>query len=154
MKIRLYAKKDLKQIMDLYYDCVHTINANDYSEEELDALAPLHANAYQWESQLEKNHTLVCVNDQDEVVGFGNIGHTGFLDRLYVSNNYTRQGIATSLVSRMEDYARTKGVVRIDTISTISSLPFFEAMGYKNIEEQVNEIHGIRIIQYMMEKEL
>ena len=73
MKIRLYKINDLEKIMSLYYDTVHSINANDYTEEQLDAMAPGKPNVYHWETQLNKNHTLVAVDNQDTIIGFGNM---------------------------------------------------------------------------------
>ena len=154
MKIRLYKINDLEKIMSLYYDTVHSINANDYTEEQLDAMAPGKPNVYHWETQLNKNHTLVAVDNQDTIIGFGNIGQTGFLDRLYVDKDHVREGIATKLVNELENYARKKGNERINTISTSSSLPFFESLGYVMLEEYVNEMRGVRIVRYIMEKTL
>ena len=39
MRLREYAPEDLKQILKLFYDTVHTVNAADYSRAQLDAWA-------------------------------------------------------------------------------------------------------------------
>ena len=40
MDCRHYRSKDYAEIIDLFYTTVHTINAADYSAEELEAWAP------------------------------------------------------------------------------------------------------------------
>ena len=52
--------------------------------------APSDPDIYRWEASLNKNHTLVVEKD-GKIVGFGNVGETGYLDRLYVhKDSYTR----------------------------------------------------------------
>ena len=85
-----------------------TNEKNDYSEEQLDAIAPKDANEYHWEKSLEKNHTIV-VEEDDKLIAFGNIGKTGYLDRLYVHPDYLRKGIASKLVEELEEYAKKHG---------------------------------------------
>lgn len=154
MKIRLYNKsQDLDTIMDLFYRCVHEINASDYEEDELDAMAPKNMDHYHWESSLDKNHTIVAIED-DHIVGFGNIGQTGFLDRLYVDKDYLGRGIAGELAQHLEDYAKAKGNHIVNVYSPITAQKFFEKRGYDTIEEVVSEKRGVRIFKYLMEKKL
>ena len=105
MEFREYKNTDLHAVMDLFYVTVHEVNKNDYSEEQLDAIAPKDANEYHWEKSLEKNHTIV-VQEDDKLIAFGNIGKTGYLDRLYVHPDYLRKGIASKLVEELEEYAK------------------------------------------------
>lgn len=37
MEIRAYRREDIKEIAELFYNTVHTVNAADYTEEQLDA---------------------------------------------------------------------------------------------------------------------
>ncbi len=153
METRLYMPKDLHDVLELFYDNVHTVCTQDYTQEQLDAWAPKDADVQRWEASLNKNHTLV-VEDDGKIVGFGNIGETGYLDRLYVRADYLHQGIATMIVKKLEKYATTKGIRFMNTAASITSKPFFEAMGYVEIEEQVVERRGVRLRRYLMEKKL
>ena len=128
MEFREYKDTDLHAVMDLFYVTVHEVNKNDYSEEQLDAIAPKAANEYHWEKSLEKNHTIV-VEEDDKLIAFGNIGKTGYLDRLYVHPDYLRKGIASKLVEELEEYAKKHGSHVINVTSSITSKPFFESKG-------------------------
>ena len=147
MEFREYKNTDLHAVMDLFYVTVHEVNKNDYSEEQLDAIAPKDANEYHWEKSLEKNHTIV-VEEDDKLIAFGNIGKTGYLDRLYVHPDYLRKGI------ELEEYAKKHGSHVINVTSSITSKAFFESKGYAVIEEQINERRGERLLRYLMEKKI
>lgn len=153
MEFREYKNTDLHAVMDLFYVTVHEVNKNDYSEEQLDAIAPKDANEYHWEKSLEKNHTIV-VEEDDKLIAFGNIGKTGYLDRLYVHSDYLRKGIASKLVEELEEYAKKHGSHVINVTSSITSKAFFESKGYAVIEEQINERRGERLLRYLMEKKI
>lgn len=153
MEFREYKNTDLHAVMDLFYVTVHEVNKNDYSEEQLDAIAPKDANEYHWEKSLEKNHTIV-VEEDDKLIAFGNIGKTGYLDRLYVHLDYLRKGIASKLVEELEEYAKKHGSHVINVTSSITSKAFFESKGYAVIEEQINERRGERLLRYLMEKKI
>ena len=153
MEFREYKNTDLHAVMDLFYVTVHEVNKNDYSEEQLDAIAPKDANEYHWEKSLEKNHTIV-VEEDDKLIAFGNIGKTGYLDRLYVHPDYLRKGIASKLVEELDEYAKKHGSHVINVTSSITSKAFFESKGYAVIEEQINERRGERLLRYLMEKKI
>lgn len=153
MEFREYKNTDLHAVMDLFYVTVHEVNKNDYSEEQLDAIAPKDANEYHWEKSLEKNHTIV-VEEDDKLIAFGNIGKTGYLDRLYVHPDYLRKGIASKLVEELEEYAKKHRSHVINVTSSITSKAFFESKGYAVIEEQINERRGERLLRYLMEKKI
>ena len=150
MEFREYKDTDL---MDLFYVTVHEVNKNDYTEDQLEAIAPKEANEYHWEKSLEKNHTIVVEQDE-KLIAFGNIGKTGYLDRLYVHPDYLRKGIASKLVEDLETYAKKHDCHVINVTSSITSKPFFESKGYKVIEEQINERRGERLLRYLMEKKI
>lgn len=153
MKVRLFMPNDLNDVLQLFYDNIHSVCVNDYTKDQLDAWAPIHPDIDRWRESLNKNHTLV-VEEHHKIVGFGDVGETGYLDRLYVSQDYLRKGVATLLVERLEKYAKKKGVIFMNTAASITAKPFFEAKGYVEIEEQIVERRGVRLRRYLMEKKL
>lgn len=153
MKIRLFQEKDINQIAELFYHCVHNVCKDDYTPEALEAWAPKDMDVLRLKSSLQKNHTLV-VEDNDEVVAFGDMGDTGYLDRLYVREDYLGKGIGRLLLDRFEKYAKVKGIVFMNTSASITSLEFFKAMGYYVVTNQMVERRGVRIKRILMEKKL
>lgn len=87
-------------------------------------------------------------DENDIIIGFGDIDKTGYLDRLYVHKNYQRKGVATTICNKLEQAVQGK----IVTQASISARLFFEKRGYKVIKEQQVERQGVILINYVMEK--
>ncbi|WP_270739204.1 GNAT family N-acetyltransferase [Massilioclostridium coli] len=149
MEIRAYHPTDCEQIAQLFYETVHTINAKDYTQEQLDAWATGTVDMVLWNQSFLIHDTLVAVQD-DKIIGFGDMDQTGYFDRLYVHKDYQRQGIATLLCNQLEK--RYQGRY-ISTHASITAKPFFEHRGYLVIAKQQVERLGILLVNYRMEKQ-
>ena len=60
MVIRTYQPSDCKAILALFYDTVHTVNAADYTREQLDAWADGKEDSKQWNDSLTAHYSLVA----------------------------------------------------------------------------------------------
>ena len=91
MEIREYQSTDCKEIAELFYHTVHTVNAKDYTKEQLDVWATGKVDLEKWDRSFCEHDTVVAVEDR-QIVGFGDMDDTGYLDRLYVHAKYQRRG--------------------------------------------------------------
>ena len=135
-------------LAQLFYDTVHTINARDYSPEQLQAWAPGLPDLEQWDRSFLE-HTAYVAEAEGIVAGFGDMDGTGYLDRLYVHKDYQGKGIATALCDRLESAVQG----RIVTHASVTAKPFFEKRGYRTVKEQQVERRGILLTNYVMEKQ-
>ena len=133
--------------MNLFYHTVHTVNAGDYSEKQLDAWAPRNPDEKQWDRSLREHDTVVA-EENHEIVGFGDIDSTGYLDRLYVHASHQGMGIATAICDRLEQ--SVQGTVT--THASITAKPFFENRGYREVRRQTVERRGVKMINFVMKK--
>lgn len=147
MFIRAYQTSDCKELTELFYNTVHTVNARDYSQEQLDAWATGREDLKAWDQAFQKHVSLVAVAD-GIAVGFGDIDPAGYLDRLYVHPAYQGRGIATALCERLEAAARGC----IVTHASITAKGFFEKRGYRVVREQQVERRGVRLTNFVMQK--
>lgn len=148
VSIRNYTSKDCPLLALLFYDTVHTINARDYSPEQLQAWAPGLPDLEQWDRSFLE-HTAYVAEAEGIVAGFGDMDGTGYLDRLYVHKDYQGKGIATALCDRLESAVQG----RIVTHASVTAKPFFEKRGYRTVKEQQVERRGILLTNYVMEKQ-
>lgn len=146
MYLRKYKSSDCKCLTELFYDTVHTVNAKDYTKEQLDAWAPYEIDLIEWDKSLSEHYSVVAVQD-DIVVGFGDIDKSGYLDRLYVHKDYQRQGIATAVCNELEDAVNS---FEIFTYASVTAKPFFEKRGYKIVSEQRVVRNGVYLTNYKM----
>ena len=147
MLIREYQTSDCKEITELFYNTVHTVNTKDYTKEQLDVWATGQVDLEKWNQSLQEHYSIVAI-ETGIVVGFGDIDKTGYLDRLFVHANYQGKGIATAICSRLEQAVQGD----ITTYASITAKPFFEKRGYKVVKEQQVERQGIFLTNFCMKK--
>lgn len=148
MIIRKYKSEDCKCLTELFYDTVHTVNARDYTKEQLNVWATGQVDLEKWDASLSEHYSVVAV-ENDIIVGFGDMDETGYLDRLYVHKDYQKKGIATAICDKLEETVQALNFV---THASITARPFFEKRGYKVVKEQQVERQGIFLTNYVMEK--
>lgn len=149
MKIRKYRHADCGQMAKLFYDTVHTVCAEDYTEEQLDAWATGEVDLAQWDKSFSEHLTLVAEMD-GIIVGFGDMDREGYLDRLYVHKDYQRKGIASAICSRLE---RTAASTVVTTHASITARAFFEKRGYSTVKKQTVIRKGIALANFIMKKQ-
>lgn len=150
MNLRRYTPQDCPQLATLFYNTVHTVNAGDYSQEQLNVWATGTVDSEKWNESFLAHYTIIAVED-DIIVGFGDMDETGYLDRLYVHKDYQRKGIATAICDELETVV---AAAKFITHASITARPFFEKRGYRVIKEQQVERQGIFLTNYVMETAL
>lgn len=152
--LRPYLPSDCAALAALFYETVHTVNAGDYSKEQLDAWADGQVDLEAWNKSFLVHHTYVAVQKSGgaaggRIIGFGDMDDTGYLDRLYVHKDYLRQGVATAICDRLEGEIKRRPFV---THASITARPFFERRGYVMVEEQRVLRKGVCLSNYIMQK--
>lgn len=153
MIVTPYDAADLTEILTLFYDTVHRVNRADYSEAQLDAWAPRDPDRDSWQESLLAHHSLTARAD-GQIVGFGDLDPSGYLDRLYVRWDRQREGIAAALCDALEAHARSLGCPTVNTHASVTARPFFEHRGYRLIYPQQVERRGQCLTNYVMAKPL
>lgn len=146
--IRAYQPEDLPAVLKLFYETVHTVNAQDYSPAELDAWAPEEPDAEGWNRSLMEHRSLTAW-EGEILVGFADMDESGYLDRLYVHWDCQGKGIATALVDALE---RAVPAEKYTTHASITAKPFFLKRGYRVVKEQQVQRRGVTLTNYVMEK--
>ena len=142
MFIRQYQPCDCREITELFYHTVHSVNARDYTERQLNVWATGEVDLENW------NRTLVAV-EEGRIIGFGDIDKSGYLDRLYVHKDYQGRGVASGICDVLEAAVSGK---KLSVHASITARPFFEKRGYKVVKEQQVERQGVFLTNYVMER--
>lgn len=136
----------------MFYETVHSINALDYSKEQLAVWASGDVDLQSWNESFLKNVTVVVEGSSGTILGFGDMDQNGYLDHLYVHKCFQKQGIATSIVKFLEHQAMERGVNSFTTHASITARPFFKEQGYEVKSKNTLIRQGIVLINYVMEK--
>lgn len=107
------------------------MNCKDYTPKQLNVWATGEVDIAKWNNSFLAHESFVAV-EENKIVGFGDIDHTGYLDRLYVHKDRQGKGIATALCEKLENTVCTQKIV---THASITAKPFFEKRGYAVVKE-------------------
>lgn len=148
MIIRRYETKDLAQILLLFHDTVHNINKADYDEEQLYAWADGRPDPDRWDRSFYEHYSIIA-EENGRIIGFGDIDHKGFIDRLFVHMDHQRKVVASAICEELE-----KNVIsdKITVQASVTARPFFEKRGYKVLKQIKAVRKGIALTAFIMEK--
>ena len=148
MTIRPYHSEDCGELARLFYETVHTVNAADYTPEQLDAWATGKKPLDTWDRSFRANTTLVA-EAGGQIVGFADMDDGGYLDHLFVHRDFQRRGVATALCEALEAGC---SCLRYTTHASITARPFFQNRGYRVVREQQVDCRGVLLTNFVMEK--
>ena len=146
MEIRKYRPSDCPELARLFYDTVHTVNARDYTPAQLNAWATGNVDLEKWNASFLDHLTLVA-EENGEIIGFGDMDGTGYLDRLYVHRDHQRRGVARAICDALE------GAIPAEIYTphaSITARPFVEKRGYTVVKEQQVERVGVKMTNFVM----
>lgn len=146
--IRNYVPADCQTLAELFFDTVHSVNAADYTKEQLRVWASKEVDFKDWNRSFLEHTTLIAV-EHGVITGFADMDQTGYLDRLYVHRDYQRRGTAASLCRELE---LTVCAEKYTTHASITARPFFEKQGFQVVKEQQVVRKGISLTNFIMEK--
>ena len=149
MQLREYQPSDCAQMAELFYQTVHSVNAQDYTREQLDAWATGELDLQAWDESFRAHRTIVAT-ENGGIVGFGDMDGSGYLDRLYVHKDYQGQGVASAICDELECFAAEK---TITTHASITAKPFFQHRGYRVVRKQEVIRRGVALTNFVMEKQ-
>lgn len=153
LRIRDFQPADALEIMRLFHDTVHTINARDYTPEQIEAWAPAILDEPSWHKRLRANFTFVAESG-GQIVGFSELERNGHIETLYVHHQHQGMGIASRLMSEMETRARAFGARQLFTEASLTAYPFFQRRGFKLVRAQDVERHGVSLRNFVMQRVL
>ena len=150
MLLRQYRTADCPELLRLFYDAVHTVAGNVYTQSQLDVWATGREDAEAWDRSLRAHYCLVAM-EGDRIVGFGDLAEPGYLYRLYVHRQYQGRGIATALCRGLEAQATGDCLF---THASINARGFFEKQGYQTAACREFRRGGVFLAHYIMVKPL
>lgn len=143
MTLRPYRSEDCPALAALFYDTVHTVNARDYTSEQLDAWADGQVDLAAWDASFLAHTTLVA-EAEGIIVGFADLADDGYLDRLYVHKDWQGRGVATALCDALPGAKLTH--------ASLTARPFFEQRGWQVVKEQQVERRGVLLTNFVMKR--
>jgi putative acetyltransferase len=131
--IRRYQEADLDGVITVFLRGIREVAARDYDQAQIDAWAQ--ADRDGWRARRASRPTWVAV-DGETIIGFADLEPDGHLDMMFVHPAHQGRGIATALLSTVEDAARSLGLATVCTEASITARPFFARRGFQVVAGQ------------------
>jgi len=146
-------RNDLKEITHLFQQTIRSVASKDYSPQEIASWSDGAKNTDNWHKRIDTHYYLLVKSD-DFLVGMASLDKTGYLDVIYIHHEYQGQGIASDLLSKMENKAREDGHMSITSDVSITAKPFFIHKGYSIVKPQLILCRGCVLRNYNVRKSL
>jgi len=154
VKLRNCQESDLPFLVELFRRTVWTINAKDYTQEQLEIWAPdsIDPKSEWWLSLLRTTCFVAFINR--EIVGFANLTKVGLVDFFFVHHRHIGEGIGKMLYQALEKEARQMGMQKLTAEASLTALPFFEKQGFQKIKKQSKQKQHVVLTNFLMGKDL
>ncbi|UBF27834.1 GNAT family N-acetyltransferase [Kovacikia minuta CCNUW1] len=153
MRIRTYEKGDTEELMQLFYDTVHEVNIQDYTQEQVNAWAPDNMSLEAWSEGFEDRFVYIA-EEGGTISGFGELEPNGHIARFFCHKAFQRQGVGSQILNQIEAQAKSLGLLRLFTEASITARPFFEHKGFVVLSQEVVDRRGQKLMRFQMEKKL
>lgn len=151
MHIRHYKTEDAEAIAQLFLGTVRTINARDYTAEQLAAWTAGNTEPSVWHKKLTSAKLALVAEKDGVIAGFSDLTHEGVLDHLFVHKDFQRRGVGRALCQAIKEAFDGE---TLQTFASITGKPFFESMGFIAVKEQTVKRNGEELVNFLMSKRL
>ncbi|AHJ98118.1 GNAT family N-acetyltransferase [Hymenobacter swuensis] len=155
MLLRRATAADAPRIGQLFYDTITQVNCADYTPVQINAWRGGWQNLAGWEAKIEAQYFLAAEDETTGTLGgFASLASDGYLDFLFVSAAYQRQGIARQLLTALLAQAACLNLPSLYTDASVTAQPFFFRYGFVVAQEQQLLVRGVALPNYRMVRPL
>ena len=123
--IRPLTEADIPEMQSLFRSTVLFINTKDYTQEEAEDWASCGDSVVRWKKHLSNHQFVGAFNTDNKMVGYSSMNKDGYLHSMFVHKDWQGKGIASLLLTEVENMARQFGVTRITSEVSLTARPFF-----------------------------
>jgi len=148
--IRRYQPGDEVFIGRIFHDAIFQLAKDDYSPAQLEAWAGPSVDPDRWKRRcLEKNP---FVNEVDgKVAGFIELDPDGHIDCTYVDPAHAGRGVMSQLMDAVKEEAARQQMGGLAAEVSITARGFFERHGFVWVRDNIANVRGVSMVNYIME---
>lgn len=153
MKIRRAQELDLPELAELFRQTVLAIAPKKYTPAQTYAWASFAADSSHFRQFILEGTTYVA-QDETGILGFAGIATDGHISSVYVRSDCIHQGIGSTLMEKLLEYANDQGMQRLYAEASEFSLGLFQKFGFRLYDTEIVDRQGVQFKRYLMEKYL
>ncbi|WP_321841150.1 GNAT family N-acetyltransferase [Paraburkholderia bannensis] len=127
--------RDAQPLAALFRSAVLTLAASHYDVAQREAWAAVADDPGEFDARLARGVTLVALAGH-EYAAFGQLFPCDHVEMLYVAPAWSRRGLATTLIARLEALAREAQALTLDTDASALARPVFERAGFSLVAQE------------------
>ncbi|PDS77464.1 GNAT family N-acetyltransferase [Rhizobium sp. L43] len=148
--VRPYAPGDADATIEIFLRAIREVSSKHYLPAQIEAWAQVEDRSLWAERRISRPAWIAEIGGRP--VGFSDLTSDGCLDMMFVHPEFQGLGIASHLLSRVEEEGLKLGFSRIYTEASRTARPFFERRGFRVIKKQIVEKRGQSLENFLMEK--
>jgi putative acetyltransferase len=155
MPIRPFRSSDADDLARIFFAAIHEIAKHYYSEEQVNAWAPVMPTAERFVQRgADGRLLLVAVNDSGGPLAYGDLEADGRIDHLFCRPDAAGTGVTSVLYDHIEAAGADRGLTRLFVEASEPARRFFLKKGFEVVERRDFELSGIPIHNFAMEKQI
>jgi putative acetyltransferase len=152
ISVRDYHPDDVQALANIYFNTIHKINIQHYTEEQVNVWAPTSSLETEgWAKKFPRTKPIIATVG-DQIVGFAEFEPNGHIDCFYCHHEWIGKGVGSSLIKEILQRAKTCHIHLIFAEVSITAKPFFEKWGFKVVTEQTIVRKGVELTNFKMER--
>ncbi|MFC0241153.1 GNAT family N-acetyltransferase [Rhodopseudomonas telluris] len=151
--LRPYLPEDAQIAAAIFIAAIEQLTEDDYSEAQQEAWASVADDDAKFAARLASQLTLIATLG-GAPVGFASLKGADHIDMLYVHPDFTRRGVATSLIDALEKLAGARGAQALTVDASDNAAEFFTRRGYVATQRNTVTINGEWLANTSMKKTL
>ncbi|MBW4565978.1 MAG: GNAT family N-acetyltransferase [Mojavia pulchra JT2-VF2] len=151
MNIRIAEQSDISALAELYQTTVLAIAPGHYSPEQTQMWASFASDRDTFGQFILKATTFIAT-DEMGILGFAGITEDGHVTSAYVRSNCIRQGIGSTLMQKILEYAHRHEIRRLYAEASEFSLGLFQKFGFHIYDTEIVDRQGVKFRRYLVER--
>jgi putative acetyltransferase len=152
MRIRSYREED--GIKEVVKRAVESVEPEKYSDEEQKHLENTIPQMNVDFAEHEDFSYFVAVDDSEIIGVVGFKPESGKVSGIFVEPERNDKGIGSKLLEKIEEEAAEKGIERLEVLSSLEAIYFYQKNGYSTKEPTERDLEGKNIEMMIMEKQI
>ncbi|HEY9668618.1 MAG TPA: GNAT family N-acetyltransferase [Coleofasciculaceae cyanobacterium] len=153
MNIQIGQESDIPELAKLYQQTVLAIAPQCYSEAQTQMWASFASDLASFRQFILQATTFIATDDTG-ILGFAGIAEDGHVTSAYVRCDRIRQGIGSTLMQTLLDYAKSHNIQRLYAEASEFSLGLFKKFGFHIYDTEIVDRQGVQFKRYLVERNL
>ncbi len=154
MLVRPFMPSDAEALAALFHASVREAGARDYSAQQVAAWSPSSPDPQDYITRAGDRTVLVAIDEDGEVIGYGDLEPDGHIDHLYCRPDRIAMGVGSAIYAALEAAARDAGIAMVFVEASESARRLFERRGFSIDARNDFTINGVAIHNYHMSKRI